>query len=72
MGIRHHPGTPSKVMKFQITESCLIRGIHAQAGEIVEVTDAQAAALYQAGRGFPATVEAIEEIKPIKPIKYKK
>lgn len=40
-------------MKFQITESCLIRGTHAQAGEIVDITDVQAAALYQAGRGFP-------------------
>ena len=41
-------------MKFQIVESCLVNGQHLEEGTIAELTNAEAAALYQAGRGYPA------------------
>ena len=57
-------------MKFQIVESCLVNGQHLEEGTVAELTNAEAAALYQAGRGYP--VADAPEPEPEKATKAKK
>ena len=39
-------------MKFLITESCLLRGEHLEAGTVADLSAADAFTLNQAGRGY--------------------
>lgn len=59
-------------MKFQIIESCLVNGQHLEEGTVAELTNAEAAALYQAGRGYPVADTPAAEPEPEKPAKAKK
>jgi len=57
-------------MKFKITESCLHNGgEHAEAGDIVEVSRAEAQALSMAGRGYvlAAALPGAEPVAPAQP-----
>ena len=40
-------------MKFLIVESCLLRGEHLEAGTVLSLEARDAAAMHQAGRGYP-------------------